>query len=81
MKKYVKPKTIYLYDFLMFTTIETEVVVCSDREELFSGQSGMIVADNNVGGYIVDSISSSKSGTIYLEVHKKWKENTKITSQ
>lgn len=71
MKKYVKPKQIYLYDLLMFTTIETEVVVCSDREELFSGQSGMIVADKNVGGYIVDSISSSKSGTIYLEVHKK----------
>lgn len=72
MKNFVKPKQIYLYDFLMFTTIETEVVVCSDREELCSGPAGFIIDDNNhLGGYIVDSISSSKSGTIYLEVHKK----------
>ena len=71
MKNFIKPKQIYLYDFLMFTTVETEVVVCSDREELCSGPAGMIIANDNVGGYIVDSISGSKSGTIYLEVHKK----------
>lgn len=77
MKKYVKPKQIYLYDFLMFTTIKTKVVVFHDIDELFEGQSGMLLESENVGGYIVDSISSSKSGAIYLEVHKKWKENIK----
>ena len=72
MKKYVKPKTIYLYDFLMFTSIETKVVVFNDIDELFEGQSGMLLESENVGGYIVDSITTSKSGAIYLEVHKKW---------
>ena len=71
MKKYVKPKSIFLYDFLMFTTIETEVVVCNLRDVIFEGKTGEIIANKDVGGYIIDSISGSKSGTIYLEVHKK----------
>ena len=71
MKNYVKPKSIYLYDFLMFTTVETEVAVFNDIDELFEGQAGVLLANENVGGYIVDSISGSKSGMIFLEVHKK----------
>lgn len=71
MKNFVKPKQIYLYDFLMFTTVETEVVVCNVGDILFEDKAGVIIANSDVGGYIVDSISGSKSGTIYLEVHKK----------
>lgn len=71
MKNFVKPKEIYLYDFLMFTTVESNIVVCNDIDILFEGKAGMLATNENVGGYIVDSISSSKNGAIYLEVHKK----------
>lgn len=70
MKKYVKAKRIYLYDFLMFTGIETYVVVYDDRKPLCEGQSGIILSEYNVGGYIIDTITTGKNGNIYLEVHE-----------
>ena len=70
MKNYVKPKSIYLYDFLMYTTFTSYVVVCHDYETLFEGEAPFVLENNDVGGYIIDSIRSDEAGNIYLEVHK-----------
>ena len=70
MKNYVKPKSIYLYDFLMYTTFTSYVVVCQDYETLFEGEAPFVLENNDVGGYIIDSIRTDESENIYLEVHK-----------
>lgn len=70
MKNYVKPKSIYLYDFLMFTVFASYVVVSNDYETIFEGDAAHVLENNDVGGYIIDSIRTDDSGNIYLEVHK-----------